>query len=102
MTITPSYVPVSPSLPEPRRGAPAHRRVHHALQHRVAHRAARPSDAGGSARGGDGGVTDETRSPSGVRLDDRRWGRYGDIPLACPGNRERYRFTQADLSILIT
>ena len=39
---------------------------------------------------GPGSVTDETRSHSDVRLDDRRWGRYGDIPLACPGNRERY------------
>src|SRR6266478_1622666 len=65
-------MPVSPSLPEPRRGAPTHRRVHHALQHRVAHRAARPSDAGSRARGGDGGVTDESRSPvaSGSTIDD--------------------------------
>ena len=34
---------------------------------------------------------DEARSLSGVRIDDRRWGRYLDIPLACPRNRERYR-----------
>src|SRR5213594_878270 len=40
--------------------------------------------------GGPGSVTDETRSHSDVRLDDRRWGRYGEIPLACPGNREPY------------
>jgi hypothetical protein len=36
-------------------------------------------------------VTDETRSHSGIRIDDRQWGRYVDIPLACPRNRERYR-----------
>jgi hypothetical protein len=35
-------------------------------------------------------MTDETRSLSGVRIDDRGWGRYVDIPLACPRNRERY------------
>jgi hypothetical protein len=35
-------------------------------------------------------MTDEPRSLSGVRIDDRGWGRYLDIPLACPGNRERY------------
>jgi len=35
-------------------------------------------------------MTDETRSHSGVRIDDRGWGRYLDIPLACPKNRERY------------
>src|SRR5438309_11834070 len=83
-------VPLSPSLPESRRGAADHRRVHHALQHRVAHRAARPSDASGRADRGSGGMTDETRSLSGVRIDDRGRGRYVDIPLACPRNRERY------------
>ena len=35
-------------------------------------------------------MTDETRSLSGVRIDDRGRGRYVDIPLACPRNRERY------------
>jgi hypothetical protein len=35
-------------------------------------------------------MTDETRSLSGVRIDDRAWGRYLDTPLACPRNRERY------------
>ena len=35
-------------------------------------------------------MTDETRSHSGVRIDDRGWGLYLDIPLACPENRERY------------
>ena len=35
-------------------------------------------------------MTDETRSLSDVRIDDRGWGRYLDIPLACPRNRERY------------
>jgi len=35
-------------------------------------------------------MTDETRSLSDVRIDDRRWGSYLDIPLACPRNRERY------------
>ena len=35
-------------------------------------------------------MIDEPRSHSGVRIDDRGWGRYLDIPLACPGNRERY------------
>jgi hypothetical protein len=36
-------------------------------------------------------VTDETRSHSGVRINDRREGRYLDTPLACPRNRERYK-----------
>jgi hypothetical protein len=35
-------------------------------------------------------MTDETQSHCGVRIDDRGWGRYVDIPLACPRNRERY------------
>ncbi len=35
-------------------------------------------------------MSDETRSHSRVRIDDLRWGRYLGIPLACPGNRERY------------
>jgi len=39
-----------------------------------------------------GGVTHETRSPCGVRIDDRGRGRYIDIPRACPGNRERYKW----------
>ena len=38
-------------------------------------------------------MTDETRSHSGVRIDDRGWGLYLDIPLACPENRERYSGT---------
>jgi hypothetical protein len=66
-----------------------HRRVHHAGQHRVAHRAARPLDTGGRAERGDGGMTDATRSSSDVRIDDRGWGRYLDIPLTSPRNRER-------------
>src|SRR5262249_21621346 len=83
-------VPLSPSFPESRRGASDHRRVHHPLQHRVAHRATRPSDTRGRTRGPAGGVTDDTRSHSGVRIDDRGRGRYVGIPLACPKNRERY------------
>jgi len=43
-------------------------------------------------------VTDETRSPSGVRIDDRGWGRYLDIPLACPRNRVRYIGIQIDVA----
>src|SRR5438128_11328107 len=87
MTITSSYVgepecngiierfmPLSPSLPESRGSASDHWRVHRALQHRVAHRAARLSDARGGARCGDRGLSDETRSHSGVRIDDRQWG----------------------------
>ena len=54
------------------------------------HRAARPSDARGRADRGEGGLINETRSLSDVRIDDRGWGRYVDIPLACPRNRERY------------
>src|SRR5215467_11393592 len=84
-------VPLSPSFPESRRGAADHRRVHHPLQHRVAHRATRPSDAGGRENRRDGSLTDETRSLSGVRIDDQGRGRYVRIPLACPKNRERYK-----------
>src|SRR5262249_58618141 len=69
----------------------------HVLQHRVAHRAARPSDACGRPRPRDGGLTDETRSHSGARIDDRGWGRYVGIPLARLRNRERYTHTQARL-----
>ena len=36
-------------------------------------------------------MTDERRSHSGIKIDDRGRGRYLDIPLACPRNRERYR-----------
>jgi hypothetical protein len=35
-------------------------------------------------------MTNEVRSLSDVRIDDRGWGRYVGIPLACPRNRERY------------
>jgi hypothetical protein len=62
------------SLPESRRGPSDHRRVHRAVQHRVAHRATRLSDAGRGPRGRIGGVTHDTRSHSGVRIDDRGWG----------------------------
>src|SRR5205807_1712156 len=65
------------SVSDARRGAAAHRRVHHPLQRRVAHRAARPSDAGGRSRRGPGGVamiTLRTRSLSGARINDRRGG----------------------------
>ena len=41
-------------------------------------------------------MTDETRSLSDVRIDDRGWGRYLDIPLACPRNRERYKLKYPD------
>jgi len=44
-------------------------------------------------------MTDETRSLSDVRIDDRGWGRYLDIPLACPRNRERYRVCLLDLQL---
>src|SRR6266850_8546044 len=70
-------VPLSPSVPDARRGAAAHRGVHHPLQRRVAHRAARPSDAGGRSGRGTGGVamlTLRTRSLSAARINDRREG----------------------------
>ncbi len=35
-------------------------------------------------------MTDDRRSHSGVRLDQREWERYLDISLPCPRNRERY------------
>src|SRR5262249_52201829 len=84
-------VSLSPSLPESLRGASHHRRVHRALQRRVADRTTRPSDACGRARPSAGSVSDETQSHSGVRIDDRRWGRYVGIPLARLRNRVRYR-----------
>src|SRR3989441_9719943 len=96
MTISPSYVgepecngvierfmrtlravPLSPSVPDARRGAAAHRRVHHPLQRRVAHRAAWASDAVGRSGRGTGGVAMimlRTRSHSGARINDRRGG----------------------------
>jgi hypothetical protein len=43
-------------------------------------------------------VTDETRSPSGVRIDDQGWGRYVEIPLACPRNRVRYTIVPITVS----
>src|SRR5439155_1371797 len=61
-------------VPDARRGAAAHRRVHHPLQRRVAHRAARPSDACGRSGCGTGRVamiTLRTRSHSGARINDR-------------------------------
>src|SRR5262245_56190451 len=73
-------MPLSPSLPEPRRGAAHHRRVHRPLQQRVAPRAPRPPDAGRSAYRAGGGVTHETRSHSGIRIADRRGGRYAGTP----------------------
>jgi len=45
-------------------------------------------------------MTDETRSHSGVRIDDRGWGRYLDIPLACPKNRERYKARNLTFSVV--
>src|SRR5262245_1713990 len=50
----------------------------------------RSSDARGGARSANGGVTNETQSLSGIRIDDRGWGRYVDIPIVCPRNRVRY------------
>jgi transposase InsO family protein len=99
MTITPSYVgepqcngvierfmrtlkeqPLSASVPGSRRGPTDHRRVHRTLQHRVAHRTARSPNARGCPFGDGSGVTDEMRSHSGVRINDRRGGRYAGIP----------------------
>ena len=48
------------------------------------------TDAGGRAERGVGGMTDETRSLSDVRIDDQGSGRYRNTPLACPRNREGY------------
>ena len=47
-------------------------------------------------------MTDERRSLSDVRIEDRRRGRYVDIPLACPRNRERYITTLSDRQCLLT
>src|SRR5262249_12413221 len=57
-------------------GASDHRCVHRAPQRRVADRAARASDARGCARGDGGGVSDETRSHSGIRIDGDALCRY--------------------------
>src|SRR5207253_1551270 len=54
--------------------------------------------ASGVARGRSDGVTHETRSHSGVRINDRGWGRHVDIPLVCPRNRERYTMSSTSPS----
>src|SRR5262249_30810138 len=112
---------------EPRRGAPDHRRVHHALQHRVADRAPGPSDAGAGTgrRAAEGRLTmrpGSTPTTEGRRRSPRRLeegGRYLGIPgsgdfgtspdegeraddrhsvlTQCPGNRVRYILTMLSL-----